>query len=448
MNASTLWDKLKGACERGLRANPVLQGLPYWIAALIVGFVATGYAEAFLGIEHFVHDFFRKHPYSIWWLSPTCLVAGWALVHYVSPGAGGSGIPQVLAVYELENRTQYSRSVRLILGARVWVTKILSSLLGCLGGGSLANEGPTIQIASGLFFSVGKRFQRVWPQLRSDFFIVAGAGAGVAAAFNTPLGGIVYSIEEFSSAQLNRLKTVLLSAVIISGLIAQSLVGSYLYLGFPRLEPLTAMIYPWIVILALLGGWWGALLGHFVRKASQWRQKRIDRNWKRLVLAILLGLAIAALFTFVDTRILGGGRNVVVDLLFSSSDNQASLSLVLVRFFGPLLTYMSGVAGGLFGPALAGGGSLGAYFGSLVDPTHSNIFILIGMISFMTGVTRLPFTSFVLVLEMTDRHSAIFPMMLAALLAQASARIVDPQNLYEHLKPFFAKKLRKDPEHE
>ncbi|MEO5668018.1 MAG: chloride channel protein [Bdellovibrionota bacterium] len=430
-----------------LRANPALQGLPFWIAASVVGFVATGYAETFLATDHFLTDLLAQHPSAIWWLSPLAFVLGWSVIHYFSQGAAGSGIPQVHAVFDIEDRSKYSQSIRRLLGARVWVSKIVSSLLGCLGGGSMANEGPTIQIASGISYSIGKRFQKIWPQLQSDVFIVAGAGAGVAAAFNTPLGGIVYSIEEFSSVHLHRFKTVLLTGVIISGFIAQWLVGSYLYLGFPRIEPITMSMYPFIILLSLVGGWLGALMGDLVVRIAKFRDMALKKTWQKYLTAIAMGLLIAVLYTYVNPRIVGGGRSVVVDMLFNGSENPSSLSLVISRFIGPLITYLSGVAGGFFAPALAAGGSLGGYFGNLVDPVHNNLYILLGMIAFMSGMTHLPFTSFILVLEMTDRHSAIFPMMMAAILAQASSRLINSHNLYERMKPSFLGQLKKDPQY-
>jgi H+/Cl- antiporter ClcA len=429
-----------------LRTSPAMQGLPFWIAAIFVGFVATAYAQAYHYIEALLQQILLIHPHILWVLSPLCFTLGWWLVHTLSPGAGGSGIPQVLAVYSLSEPQKYKKSIRRILGIRVWVTKIISSLLCALGGGGLANEGPTIQIASGIFFSVGKRFQSIWPQIKPDFFLVTGAGAGVAAAFNTPLGGIVYAIEEFASAQLHRFKTALIAAVIVAGLIAQWLVGSYLYLGFPIIEAITPRSYAWVIVLAALGGIWGALFGRVCYSTTAWRLKNITRPLQKLSLAIITGFIIAGLYYFIDSRSIGSGKNVVVDLLFNSYQAEASSSLVLTRFLSPLVSYLSGCAGGVFAPALAAGGSLGAWFAEALNSPNQNLLILIGMISFLTGMTRLPFTSFVLVLEMTDRHSAIFPMMIAALVAQATARLIDKQTLYEKLKPLYSAKLVPDQE--
>jgi H+/Cl- antiporter ClcA len=99
-----------------------------------------------------------------------------------------------------------------------------------------------------------------------------------------------------------------------------------------------------------------------------------------------------------------------------------------------MMAYLTGAAGGIFSPALAIGAALGSFLSHLLHSDHGNLMVLLGMIGFLTGVTRTPFTAFILVLEMTDRHSAIFPMMLTAVVAQSAAHLVDRDGFYEHMK--------------
>jgi len=445
MKLKNKWNGLLDWCVVHLRATPSMQGLPYWIAAFVTALVAVGYAFSHLQTHHFLEQLVRDHPQWLYVLSPACFLASWLVVHHMARGAAGSGIPQVLAVFECSEISKRKKSVRALLGFRVWVAKILSSLLAVLGGGALGIEGPTIQLGAGIFFSIGKRFQKIWAHLRPEYFLVAGAGAGIAAAFNTPLGGIVYSIEEFSSAQLSRFKTFLITGVIISGLTAQTILGTYLYLGVPKVAVFDKSILPWVIGLAILGGLWGGLFGRLIHSISVWRAENLKNTWQKGLLAISMGLTVAVLIIHVDSRTLGAGRNVVVDLLQKTSTEQ-DLSLLLTRFLSPILAYVSGAAGGIFAPSLAAGGTFGHYFAGIFKPEHSNLFVLIGMIAFLTGVTRLLFTSFVLVLEMTDRHSALFPMMIAAVIANASSKLIDSKTVYEHMVPLFKKHLYKDEE--
>lgn len=430
-----------------LRATPSMQGLPYWLAAVVTGMVAVFYSQSHIGTHELLHFVLEENPHWIFFISPVCLLLAWILIHYVCRGAAGSGIPQVLAVFEVGEAHKRKKAVRKIIGFRVWLVKICSSIGATAGGGALGIEGPMIQLGAGIFFSIGTRFQKIWAQLKPEYFFVAGAGAGIAAAFNTPLGGIVYSIEEFTSAQLHRFKTVLITAVIIAGLTSQTLGHSYLFFGFPKIGNFDYWILPWVLVVALLCGIWGALFGRLVHTLSLWRAAKMNTNFKKGLLAILMGICIALIFTFVDHRSIGGGRDVVLGLLFDKSA-EGDLKLAIVRFLAPILSYISGVAGGIFAPSLAAGGSMAHFLAHLMEIPNSNLMVLVGMISFLTGVTRLPFTSFVLVLEMTDRHSALFPMMTAAVVANGVARLIDDKTVYEHMKPLFLKHLPLDSESE
>jgi H+/Cl- antiporter ClcA len=124
--------------------------------------------------------------------------------------------------------------------------------------------------------------------------------------------------------------------------------------------------------------------------------------------------------------------DVITGFLFRGQTSSALL--VLARYFGTMISYLSGAAGGIFSPSLAIGAAVGAWFTQIFHTQHPNLMVLLGMIGFLTGVTRTPFTSFILVLEMTDRHSAIFPMMLVALVAQWMAHLTDQDSFYGHVK--------------
>jgi len=116
---------------------------------------------------------------------------------------------------------------------------------------------------------------------------------------------------------------------------------------------------------------------------------------------------------------------------------------MILRMFGSVICFNTGAAGGVFAPALAAGASIGSYVASLSNMvgSNANILILSRMVGFLTGVTRAPFTSAILVLEMTDRHSVIFHLMIAALLSNIAAIIIDKHPLYEQLKDDYVKDL-------
>jgi len=131
--------------------------------------------------------------------------------------------------------------------------------------------------------------------------------------------------------------------------------------------------------------------------------------------------------------------------LFTSQKHTAWYSVVL-RIVGPILAFNTGAAGGIFAPSLAAGASVGSYISGVFDiaGANANILILSGMVGFLTGVTRTPFTSAILVLEMTDRHSVIFHLLIAGMIANIAALIIDKHSFYEQLKKSYVDDAIKD----
>lgn len=415
-----------------IQARESLKEIPFWTAALITGFVAVGFAELLSFSEKFSKNLISNHPYRMLLFTPLCFLLGWWLVSRFAPEARGSGIPQVMASVEAIESKASTEYLESRLSLRVILVKILSSAICVLGGGAVGREGPTIQIAASIFHFIGTRSRRLSGHINPEVWLVAGGSAGIAAAFNTPLGGLVYGIEELATSHFNRFKTSLITAVIVSGLASQWVSGTYLYLGYPKISTVTIQLVPWAIFVGVICGGWGAFFGKVLFWIAE-RRGRLTELKQYAVFALLCGFAFILTAVFVDSRIVGPGRETILHLLFENAE-ATDLKLVLARFFGPMISYLSGCAGGIFAPSLAAGGVLGAFIAKSVHTGNENLFVLLGMIAFLTGVTRAPFTSFVLVLEMTDRHSAIFPMMLAAISASLVGRMVDQKSFYEHIK--------------
>ena len=406
-----------------LQAHPGLQGIIYWVAAFAVGVFAVSYAWLFAQCSLFAQSLLVQYPGALFVIAPAGFVLSWWLVWRFAPGAGGGGIPEVMVAIEAD-----SEKASRWMAFRVGVVKFLSSLVCALGGGAIGREGPTIHIAASLFYTLGMPFKRIWPSLSHQSLLVAGGSAGIAAAFNTPLGGIVFAVEELSQQHFNRFKTFLISAVIIAGLVAQWLLGPYLYLGYPKLAAISFTVFPWAIAVGAVAGLAGGLFGKCL-VASHRRWGRLSQK-NHVKLAIGVGLCMATLGCLLGPEVLGGGSDLVTRVLFES-DRRLSWEMVLGRFFAPLVSSAAGGASGLFAPALAAGAALGAAFSELCASSYPNLSVLLGMAAFLSGVTRAPFTAFVLVLEMTDRHSAIFPLMVASLVASLVAKLVDGKSCHE-----------------
>lgn len=407
-----------------------LQAGAMFVAAGATGLVAVSYAQAFRNVEGLYSLALDASPI---WTAAACpffFLAAWWLVHRVGPEASGSGIPQVMAVIEVEEVTRSLSLADRLLSLKTGLVKILSSLLCLAGGGAIGREGPTIQLSGIVFHFFGKQVRRFYPKADEQTWIIAGAAAGLASAFNTPLGGVVYAIEELGMKHFQKVRTALLTSVIISGLTAQAFLGSYLYLGYPRLRAVSLPQWGLVILIGFAGGLLGAFFSRGLLYGLRWR--RTLRSTPRLALvAMACGAGAGALIYFVPASH-GPGGAVIENILFEGGS--ASYSLLAVRILGTAFAYLSGAAGGIFAPSLAIGACLGSKLSYLFGAENLNLFAMLGMISVLTGVTHTPFTSFILVMEMSDRHSAVFPMMAAALLAHSAAKAVDAKSFYEGVR--------------
>ncbi len=420
----------------------LLQAVPFWVGSVITGLIAVLYAQIFAFGEEMLHKILNWHLWMIFILAPAGFVLSWWLVKNYAPFAKGSGIPQVMAAVELANPRD-NFLVQKLLSFRILFIKILSSFVLVMSGGAIGREGPTIQIAGSIFRKVYELLPDWWPKISKKNMILTGAAAGLSAAFNTPLGGIVFAVEELSKTHISYFKTALFTAVIIAGLTAQTLAGSYLYLGYPKTQGVTLWIMFPIIFVSGIAGIMSSQLSVTMLKINRLK-KKLKTDSSNIIFLIICGLTVAFIAYFLNRDILGSGKDIIERVLFTDEKTEAWYVPIL-RMLGPALAFTSGGAGGIFAPALSAGASLGSVFADIMNLTENetNVLILAGMVSFLTGITRAPFTSAILVLEMTDRHSLIFHLMLAGMMSSIFSVLVSRHSLYEELKISFLKEMRK-----
>ncbi len=428
--------------SNGIKIN-ALQAIPFWIASILVGFVAVGYTRLFGLAENLLQHILNWRPWMIFVMAPICFVLARLIVLIFAPNARGSGIPQVMAAIDLAT-PKHNDKINKLLSLRIIVTKIASSIVMVLGGGAIGREGPTIQIAGSVFRVIHKIIPGSWPKLSKQSFILTGAAAGLAAAFNTPLGGVVFAMEELARTHVRFFRTALFSAVIIAGLTAQAFLGPYLYLGYPEIKTLHFYIFWAVILTAIFSGILGSLMSKGILALMRW--KKAHPKLDTIFFGFIAGLLVAGLAFFLNDKIIGSGKNIMNVELFTN-EKYASWHTVVMRLIGPIIAFNTGAAGGVFAPALAAGASVGGFVSEVFHFTESNanIIILSGMVGFLTGVTRTPFTSAILVLEMTDRHSVIFHLMLAALISSLVSLLIDKHSLYEHLKKSYLEEAAMKP---
>jgi H+/Cl- antiporter ClcA len=420
------------------RRNMWQSRLVFWAGALAIGLVSVAFAKASDWASDAFHQVTHAGPYAF--LIPLALTpAGFALTAFLAfryfPNSQGSGIPQAIAARHFHD----AESRNFLLSLKLAAAKIVLTIFGIFCGGSIGREGPTVQVGASIMLQAA----RIGGVVQARGLILAGSAAGIAAAFNTPLAGIVFAIEEMSRNFEIRVNGAIVTAVILSGLAALGLLGDYnTYFGSTH-DVMNGMKDWWLVLLCGIGG--GAF-GAFFSTGVLWLTIRLKR-WRQ-VAPLPRVLAIAAGFGFLVAviGIVSGG------LTFGTGYNQARAALqgtplpalyFIEKLAATFLCTMSGIPGGLFAPSLAVGAGIGSTIG-LILGTNAGIAALLGMAGYFAGVVQAPMTAFVIILEMTDSHQNVIALMATAMLGYITSRIINREPLYHGLsRAFMADTIRR-----
>lgn len=394
----------------------------FWCGALLVGLVSTGFAKlADIATELFHH--FSNGGTSPWLLVllPLGFMASAWLAQRYFPGAQGSGIPQVIAARALEKNER-----KLYLTLKIAAGKFLLTLFGLLCGASIGREGPTVQIGAAIMLASA----RIGHLAQARGLILAGSAAGIAAAFNTPLAGIVFAIEEMARHYQSRTNGLVLSTVVIAGIAALAVSGSYTYFGaavaygnFP---------YDWLLVAAVgiaggvLGAGFSLSVLSLTRRIRRWK---LARGYKLFVVAGTAGLVVAALGLLSGGTAFGTSYH---EARLAVQGEQLSAGFFLTKLLATLASTVSGIPGGMFAPSLSVGAGLGNLIGGLLSASLSFAAVL-GMAAYFAGVVQSPMTAFVIVMEMTATQAHALPIMAAAMLGFGISRLLSPEPLYHGL---------------
>lgn len=359
-------------------------------------------------------------------ITPVGFIACAWLSTSLFPGAQSSGIPQAIAARHLREDEDRSH----ILSLKLVVGKIVLTVIGLFSGASIGREGPTVQVGASVMLQVAR-----WGGMaQTRGLILAGSAAGIAAAFNTPLAGIVFAIEEMGRTYEARTNGLVLTAVILAGLASLGLLGNYTYFG---IADFTISLPDWPLVLAcgVIGGGLGAAFSALALKAT----RRI-RRWnafqpmqRTLLVAAVCGLLVAAI------GIASGG------LTFGTGYQQARSAIegqplpwffFAEKFLAGLLSMISGIPGGIFAPSLAVGAGIGSSLG-LVLGSGAGVAALLGTAGYFAGVVQAPMTAFVIILEMTGNHDNVIGLMCASMLGYGTARMISHEPLYHALSRLF-----------
>ncbi len=397
----------------------------FWFGAFLVGSLAALFAVLSEKADHFFHQGADIDPWLPLALTPLgLLVIAW-LTRNLFPGSQGSGIPQAIAAIEMQGKNA-------VLSMRIALGKILLTILGLASGASIGREGPSVHIGASIMYSLG-RFAHFPAHYMERGLILAGSAAGIAAAFNTPLAGIVFAIEEMSKSFEQRTSGVVTTAVVFAGITAMIILGPYHYFG--QSDAAMPDLSAWLavpicgIIGGMLGGAFSSSLIHSTRAIGPFM-----RNHPYYT-ALLCGLAVALIGLATDYQTSGTGYHAAKGII----TNQAEFDpfFPLAKMGATLASYLSGIPGGIFAPSLATGAGVGADLGHWIPVAPLSVMIILGMVAYFSGVVQSPITAFVIVMEMTNNQEMLLPLMATSFIAYGSSHLVCPQPLYHHLAQAF-----------
>ncbi len=356
----------------------------------------------------------------------SALTAGLALwlVQSLAPEAAGSGIPHLKAVLH---------RLRGMRWWRVLPVKFASGVLAIGSGLALGREGPTVQMG-GAIGQMCSRWLKVNPRERQAL-IAAGAGAGLAAAFNAPLAGVLFVLEELQGDFAPGVLTASFVASITADLVTRFLFGQSPQFHLADMAAPALSSLPLFLLIGVVCGLLGvafnrALLGSLNLFAHTAR-------WPRGTAGLAVGAAIGTLGWFLPGT-LGGGAHMVEHSLAGDFGLGALAGFLALRFAMTMASYGCGTAGGIFAPLLVIGAQAGLITGLLCRPwlatgVPTEAFAVIGMAALFTAVVRAPLTGIVLLLEMTANYAFMLPLLAASFTAYGIANLLGDEPIYEAL---------------
>ena len=353
------------------------------------------------------------------------LISG-LLVETVAPEASGSGIPQV--------RARLDR-ITMPLNFRIALVKLLGGTIALGSGFFLGREGPTVQLGAAVAAPLTKWLPTTSQHKRQ--LIAAGAGAGLTAAFNAPLAGVMFVLEEL----LKEIKasTIMIAVVAcsVSCLILNVISPPHLRAAVDKIAPsiyFDPVDLPFYLLLGVVAGVLGAVFNGGILGALNF-----NRNVLRIPVTLKVGLAglLSGAIIALMPEAFHNYAGMRALIIAGQTDYQMVILAFLEFYLLTLIGYGSGAPGGLFAPSLALGSAIGylvGYFEQTVMGTGSTAtFALVGMGAFFAGVARTPLTAVVITFELTTNFALLTPLMLSCVLSTAVAELVSKGGLYDHL---------------
>ncbi len=416
--------------------------LIFWLGAVLVGVAAAVFALLGEQADHF----YRDHVASSVWLpfvvTPFGLMAAAWITRRFFPGAEGSGIPQTLVALSSTGGALCGR----LLAVRIVFGKILLTVMGLFSGASVGREGPTVHVGAAIMYSIGQ-YAHVPARYLKRGLILTGGGAGVAAAFNTPLAGVMFAIEEMAGSFDRRNIGMMVIGIVFAGMTAIFIhQDNYNYYGAMPAD----LDFNWIWLAVAVCGVAGGLLGGSFSAALIWSTSKLRPYMSQhsLKVAFVCGLTLAAIGTLSGGIVYGTGYIEAKQIVSCSGvehcEVEVGLAYPFLKILATIASYLSAIPAGIFAPSLATGAGLGHDIAQLFPEHLMSAVVVLGMVGYFSGVVQTPITAFVIVMEMTDNQDMVLAMMATSLLATGASKLVCRKPVYGVLAKNFLRGLAEE----
>jgi H+/Cl- antiporter ClcA len=382
--------------------------IEFLLYSLIIGFFSILFSIIVDYALNFCNKIFNYNNLYMFFYTPILFVIVVVILRKIFPYSDGSGIPQGYLVDSYDK--YYLKKIYSIYSS---IGKALLTFISILAGASLGKEGPTVQVSSSLLAQIKNISDN-----KKRLLIKIGSGVGVAAAFNTPIGGMVFALEEYIKQINPKIATQLIAATFIAVSTVNLINGSIPYIGFTnhKLLFVSKIVLLISAIMGILVGICGVIFTKIVIKftikdslINRFRQKHY------ILTAIIFGFLVGLIGYF--TKGLSFGNGAI--LLNQSISNNELLPwyFAIAKFLGAIFSISAGVVGGYFSTGL----SIGAGIGAIVYKYFSVLpllqFYLLGMVAFISAITQSPITAVAMVVEMSNSSEFCIALLLSAFLS-------------------------------
>ena len=405
--------------------------LVFWGGAILVGLAAAVFALMADAADEFFKSIIAYNKYLPLIITPVGFVATVYLTRTIFNGAEGSGVPQTLIALADSG----SKLSHRLLSMRMVIGKVCMAILALCSGASLGRVGPTVYLGAAIMHLLGK-YAHLPSRYVERGLILTGGGAGVAAAFNAPLAGIVFAIEEMARSFDRRNSGMMLIGVVLAGMTAIAVHQSnYSYYGTTSASMDFSWVWLGVVVCGVVGGLTGGLFSRILISGSIKLRPYMKAHW--LLIALVCGLSVAILGIVSGGAAHGTGyleaKQIVRCAGLDSCSADYGLFYPLYKILATALTYLTTIPGGLFSPTLASGAGLGADLALLFPVEMASTIVVLGMIGYFSGVLQTPITASVVVMEITNNHELVLAMMATALFASGTSKLICKKPIYTAL---------------